>query len=347
MRARLIAFVTAGMLVVLAPSVVTAHERWFVDSTPHPTQLERLWSLPVLLALVGGTAAIAALLALRHITGGDNLFPRFGFLRRFDPAAPVVIAIQTAIALIYMAVNVLLLAPNLQMTGVVGYVLAAAQIFVAFTFISGAFTRIGAGVLVALVLVCGVLFGIEAMLEQSIYVGIGLYILIQGRGLIDPEEPNPPQPPALQRYSAYAPSIVRIMAGVSITTLAFTEKLLNPALGVAFLREYPHFNVAQLIGITWFADERFIFAAGIVEFVVGVALISGILPRLVIIGMFVPFNLTIPFLPPSELLGHLPIFAVMYVLVFHVPSNRRDVRAAIEEKMDGRMPKQQPAVVGR
>ena len=207
MRARLIAFFAVGMLLVFAPSAVSAHERWFVDSAPHPTQLERLWSLPVLLALLAAAAAIATLLALRHITGGDNLFPRFGFLRRFDPAAPVVIAIQTAIALIYMAVNLLLLAPNLQMTGIVGYVLAATQIFVAFSFISGAFTRIGACGLVALVFVCGVLFGVEAMLEQSIYIGIGLYILIQGRGLIDPEEPNPRQVPALQRYSAYAPSI--------------------------------------------------------------------------------------------------------------------------------------------
>jgi hypothetical protein len=51
---------------------------------------------------------------------------------------------------------------------------------------------------------------------------------------------------------------------------------------------------------------------------------SGILPRLVIFGMFVPFNLTIPFLPPTELLGHLPIFAVMYVLVFHLPADRID-----------------------
>lgn len=85
--------------------------------------------------------------------------------------------------------------------------------------------------------------------------------------------------------------------------------------------------MAQLLGLTWFTDERFIFAAGIVEFTVGVSLISGVLPRLVIMGMFVPFNLTIPFLPPSELLGHLPIFAVMYVLVFHLPTDRFDADA--------------------
>jgi hypothetical protein len=51
---------------------------------------------------------------------------------------------------------------------------------------------------------------------------------------------------------------------------------------------------------------------------------SGVLPRLVIISMFVPFNLPLPFLPATELLGHLPIFAVMYVLLFHDPALRID-----------------------
>ena len=117
------------------------------------------------------------------------------------------------------------------------------------------------------------------------------------------------------------------MAGLAIVVLAFTEKLVSPDLGVAFLKAYPHFNVAQEIGVTWFTDERFVYAAGIVELAIGAALLSGILPRLVIFGMFVPFNLTIPFLPPTELMGHLPVFSVMYVLVFHLPADRIDARS--------------------
>jgi uncharacterized membrane protein YphA (DoxX/SURF4 family) len=342
MRARLITFAVTGMVLLFAPPMVLAHEKWFTDSTTYPLQIERLWSLPVLLALLAGGAAIATLWVLRRIVGGDNLFPRIGFLRRFDPAAPVVIAIQTAIALIYMAVNLHLLAPNLNMSGALGYLLAAAQIGVAFSFISGALTRFGALTLVGLVLVCGVLYGVESMLEQSIYAGIALYMLIQGRGLTDPQA-SVRRASVQDRYSALAPSLLRIFAGISITTLAFTEKLLNPDLGVTFLRDYPNFNVAQLLGLTWFTDERFIFAAGIVEFTVGVALLSGILPRLVIMGMFVPFNLTIPFLPPSELLGHLPYFAVMYVLVFHLPSDRLDAERVPRMRVDEQQ-REQPAV---
>ncbi len=344
MRARWLIFVGICVLVVLSPPRALAHEKWFVDWTRYPIQLERIWSLPVLLALLAGVAAVGVLVFIRRtIARNDNLFPRIGFLRRFDPAAPVVIAIQTAIALIFMAVNLFLLAPNHHVDGALGFVLAAIQIGVAFSFISGALARIGALALLGLVAVNALIFGLEGLFEQSLYAGIALYMLLQGRGLTDPHGGQRRQVPLLDRYSAYAPSLLRILAGVSIVSLAFTEKLLNPAMGIAFLQEYPNFNVARLIGLGWFTDERFIYAAGIVEFTVGVALISGILPRLVIMGMFVPFNLTIPFLPPSELLGHLPIFAVMYVLVFHLPGNRLDAEPALGSRSRRQEPTRQPA----
>jgi uncharacterized membrane protein YphA (DoxX/SURF4 family) len=313
-----------AMLLVFAPAQVLAHEKWFTDSSAHPLRMERLWSAPTLLAIAASIAVIGGLWVLRALVGGDNLWPRIGFLRRFDPAAPVVIAIQTAIALIFMAVNLFVLAPNLRVPlDVWGLLVAGVQVAIAFTFISGAFARVGGGMLALLVLLVGLIYGLESMLEQTIYAGIGIYMLLQGRGLIDPQRRTEEHEP-FQRYQPYALTILRLLAGFSFVILAFTEKLLNPDLGVAFLREYPNFNVGRLLGWTWFTDERFVLAAGMVELAVGAALISGVLPRLVIFGMFVPFNLTIPFLPPTELLGHLPIFAVMYVLMFHMPTDRMD-----------------------
>jgi hypothetical protein len=312
------------VLGLLVPMPALAHEKWFTDSSRYPLDLTRLWSIPVLLGLLASGAGITALYVLRRLVGGDNLFPRIGFLRRFDPAAPVVIAIQTAISLIFWAVHLWLLAPNLHMGSTwFGFVLAALQLVVAFSFISGAFTRLGAGLLLLLLLLTGILFNLESMLEQSIYGGIALYMLLQGRGQIDPER-RIEVPAWIKQLSPLAPTLLRIFAALSIIVLAFTEKLLNPDLGLAFLRDNPNFNVAQLLGLTWFTDERFIYAAGIVELAIGATLMSGILPRLIIFAMFVPFNLTIPFLPATELIGHLPIFSVMYVLVFHQPSDRTD-----------------------
>jgi hypothetical protein len=75
----------------------------------------------------------------------------------------------------------------------------------------------------------------------------------------------------------------------------------------------------RLVGLTWFSDDLFITAAAAVEATVGVLLIAGVLPRVVILLMWVPFNAAIPLLPPVELLGHLPILAVMYVVFLQGP----------------------------
>lgn len=310
----------------LCPLPALAHERWFVDNEEaYPLRPELLFSPAVLIGLLASAGVIGALLLIRRLAGGDNMFPRVWFLRRFDPSAPVVIAIQAAIALIYVAVNQRYFAVNLELpANVLGYLLAGAQVAVAFSFIGGVLTRAGSALLIVLALLTGVLFGPIAMLEQSIYVGIALYLGIMGRGLREPGGTRPALSLRLDRYRPLAPSLLRIFAGLTVVVLAFSEKLLNPALGAAFLQEYPHFNIARSLGSGWFTDERFVLAAGVVELAIGAALISGVLPRLVIIGMFVPFNVPLPFLPATELLGHLPIFAVMYVLLFHQPAMRVD-----------------------
>ena len=75
----------------------------------------------------------------------------------------------------------------------------------------------------------------------------------------------------------------------------------------------------RFVGLTWFSDDLFITAAAAVEATVGILLIAGVLPRVVILLMWVPFNAAIPLLPPVELLGHLPILAVMYVVFLQGP----------------------------
>jgi hypothetical protein len=64
-------------------------------------------------------------------------------------------------------------------------------------------------------------------------------------------------------------------------------------------------------------------------------LISGRLTRVVILGMWLPFNLTVPFLPPVEMLGHLPIFGIMYLLlVYGSGSPSRHARLPTEEERE-------------
>ncbi|GAC1387542.1 MAG: hypothetical protein NVSMB33_17160 [Ktedonobacteraceae bacterium] len=323
-------------ILAVAPTIASAHEKWFADGQKYPPQFALFFTLPVLLMIGLSCLGVALLAGIRVLVGGDNRFPNIGFLRYYDRSNQVILAVQTAISLIAVAVGLRIFAPNLLVgSSPLGFLLAGAEIFVAFSFISGLLTRIGAVALIGLFFFSFFLYPVWAVLEQTVYVGIALYLLIMGRGLV---KPGPHREPlsAFARYWRIAPLLLRVGAGTSIVVLAFTEKLLDPQLALAFLKTHPNFNVAQLIGLTWFTNERFILAAGAVELTIGLALISGILPKLVIFGMFVPFNLTLPFLPATELLGHLPIFAVMYVLLFLPPLD--------EQVIDGRQLPAHPAV---
>jgi len=100
--------------------------------------------------------------------------------------------------------------------------------------------------------------------------------------------------------------------------VALGEKLWNPELGRAFLASHPAFNVLHaVLGADVGSDDLFVLLIGLAEAAIGAALISGRLTRLVVLGMWLPFHLGIPLLPDQELIGHLPIYGIMYVLLGH------------------------------
>jgi uncharacterized membrane protein YphA (DoxX/SURF4 family) len=306
------------VLISLIPATALAHERWFVPKDAQPaTDWSALFSLPVLLALVGGGATVVALAWLQRQIG-DPLWPRPPFFQRLEPAAPAILAVQTAIAMIFAASRLQLFVPNIELPhNAIGVFIAGLAVVAAFSFITGVLTRIGAVITVGLFIAA---FGFaeypEEVLEQIIFVGIAFYLVAVGRGVVRyPDRREEDRTDLTDRLLPHALPVLRICAGISVLVLGFTEKLLNVELGIAFLQEYPRFNVAQELGIDWFTDRRFVYAVGVVEVIAGCALIAGYLPRLVILALWIPFNLGIAFLPPQELIGHLPILSTMYVLL--------------------------------
>lgn len=297
------------------PLTAGAHERWFVEEEFPPTDWSAIWSLPVLLAVVASAGVVAS---LAYFQGriGDPLWPRPRFLQRLEPCAAAILGVQTAITMIYAASQLNLFVPNIELPhNAVGVAIAGLAIVAGFSFITGVLTRIGALITAGLVLIAFAYAPPEEVVEHVIFVGIALYLVAVGRGVIRYDGQEEDRTELTDRLLPHALTILRVSAGASIIILAFTEKLLNVQLGVEFLAEYPRFNVARELGIDWFTNERFVYAAGIVEATAGAALISGFLPRVVILALWIPFNLGIAFLPPTELIGHLPILSTMYVLL--------------------------------
>jgi uncharacterized membrane protein YphA (DoxX/SURF4 family) len=308
---------TLAIGLALLPMAVAAHARWFVDERAQPaTDWSRLWSLPMLLAVVSGAGVIILLLVLQRMLG-DPLWPRPPFLQRLETAAPAILGVQAAVTLIFEASRLHLFVPNIELPrNAFGVTLAAVAVVGAFSFITGVLTRLGALAIIALWLLAFAYAPWEQVIEQVIFVGIAIYLVAVGRGVVRYDRGDTEDRSALtDRLLLPALTILRVTAGISVLVLGLTEKLLNPELGEAFLREYPRFNVARELGLEWFTDYRFVMLVGIVEVISGIALICGILPRLVILALWIPFNLGIAFLPPQELIGHLPILSTMYVLL--------------------------------
>lgn len=101
--------------------------------------------------------------------------------------------------------------------------------------------------------------------------------------------------------------------GLSLIVVAFTEKFANIPLASAFLEHYP-LNFTAALGIPM-SNETFILCAGAVELLVGLSILFGIFPREIILIARIPINLTLTVFNWTELIGHLPIYGTLALLL--------------------------------
>lgn len=307
----------AGVAVLLAgqPRTALAHEKWFTDPLFHPSEPALVLGERTLMALGAGLVAVLLLGLLQRLVG-DPLWPRLPIFERMREGDVRLLAVQTAIALIYMAVRLALLTPHLSLPQApLGFALAGVQLLIAFSFITRVLDRAGAALLILMGLVVAVLFSPLDAVQLAFYGGIAVLIFVSGVG----RRAVSPQPPVHEpEWGQRALAALRVLSGVAFLFIALGDKIWNPDLGVAFLERYPHFNVPRLVGIN-VPDETFALMAGVIETAAGMLLISGFLTRVVIAVLLVPFNLTVPFLPAEEMIGHLPIFGILYVLLVNGP----------------------------
>lgn len=309
-------------VVLVAPARALAHEKWFVDPSPYPLRLDPAAFRRTLLALA--VTAIALGLAylverawrrFRPAPNPRDVTPSPEALRRLFAWIPLILAVHIAVALMVSGVQRQFFAPNLMLPrSLVGGLTALLEIVVALSFTYGALTRAGAAVLGLLFPVGLLLFGVVDTLEHLELLGIGLFLVIFGRGPYSldaifgaPARPSP-------RWVPLAVPLLRVLAGVAIVSLGFSEKLWNVPLGVAFLERHP-FNFMAALGFQGFSDANFVVAAGLIEVAIGAVIASGLATRAVIVLAWIPFNLTLPFLGWVELIGHLPMYAIMGVLL--------------------------------
>ena len=297
------------------------HERWFI-SRDHPVDVSQLFAMqtavPVAIALAATGVALIAWRARRRrdvVPGPLQLGMDWENYQRLLSWMPLVIGLHAAVPLLVAGVQLQLFVPNLALPyNFFGGLVALVEIVIALSFVYGAGTRIGAAFLAVIWLVGAVWFGPVLLLEHALFLGVAFFMFVMGRGpaAVDMTLKRFHHP--LEELVPRAVPTLRVMTGIGIVVLAFTEKLWNVPMGVEFLERYP-LNFFPAIGFESVDDATFIVIAGTVELTFGLLLISGAFVRLMTLILWVPFNLTLPFLGWRELVGHLPIYGVMALIV--------------------------------
>jgi uncharacterized membrane protein YphA (DoxX/SURF4 family) len=234
-------------------------------------------------------------------------------LDRLTPWIPRLLGIHAGVSLLSQAARGTYLAPALELpTGRFGTWLAILEGVIGIWLIAGYRIRPAAWLLVAAGPLGALGYRLIPILERVDLLGIALFL-----ALLPPDDSRPggsiePDP------ARVAPALfsLRLLVGGALVILAFTEKLARPELAYAFLDRYPAFNILHAIGLD-VGNAAFIRIAGGVELLFGLLIVSGALPQVTVIVAGIPFNATLFFLGASELIGHLPVYGAMLVLLVY------------------------------
>lgn len=289
-----------------------AHETWF-DESRFPAD----WGFAtqtLTLALLG--AAVLLTLGVR-VTA--RFFPGVDvrWLARCAPFMPFAVRLHLAVSLLGLLSLGVYLSPAMDLeANAIGIFLGAVMAVSAIGLATGYHARWAA----ALLITAGPLgigeFGLWPVLQRIDLLGLALFVVIAGAGRwsADHELGRTAEPsPEARAQAVWA---LKVCAGLALIVVAFAEKLAMPDLALSFLADHPEFNVAQQIGLGW-SDVEFARAAGAIEVLFGLLLISGALPQAIVLIAGIPFNATLWFFGTSELVGHLPVYGAMLVLLVY------------------------------
>lgn len=316
------AFLCALMLLITKTEVL-AHEKWFHQTESYNLRWDLLFR-PLPLAFIGAVFLVTLAAWFFYKRLGRSFVPgpeNFGTTDERRAALygliPAILGIHVAVPLLVSGVQGQLFTPNNQLPGVWMYIFGLAQTGVALAFFYGGLTRIAAVALAVLWFAGIFIVGLEPMLESSMYLGFAAFFFLAGRGPVSIDRLLLPglEPPA--RLMSKAIPALQTGLGLSLIFVAFTEKFANIPLALAFLEKYP-LNFTAALGIPM-SNETFILCAGAVELLIGLWILFGIFPREIILIAWIPINLTITVFNWTELIGHLPIYGTLAVLLVWSP----------------------------
>ncbi len=290
-----------------------AHEAWFV---PDPFRYPLDWRLltsPATVQAIAVALIAVAVFALVQARWGEPRLKALDPLVRLRPFLAEILSVAIGLALIGTALIDGYLAPSMRLPdNQLGRLLGAVEVAIAVLLIVGWRRRLVAALLVAAGPLGMFAYGVQPVLERADLLGAAAYLaLAHGREV---------EPTWRATVNPTANLVMRVLAAVAIGVLAFTEKLLNPGLANAFLDLHPTFDIFRLLNLGSAGD--FIGFAATTELTLAALLLAGRLPRLTVVLVGGPFVITAPLLGVTELIGHLPLYAILLVVLVEAQVQR-------------------------
>jgi hypothetical protein len=287
-----------------------AHELWFEEDR-YPTDWGFAGETTTLLLLGAAVVLTIAFRLASSVRDGVDV----PFLGRMAPFMPFAIRMHLAVALIGLLSLGVYLSPAMDLKAdVAGILLGAVMVVVAIGMATGWHTRKAAWLLIAAGPLGMLEFGVLPVLQRIDMLGLAIFVLVVGPGRWSADHELGRARELEPFRAAQGVFALRVAAGVALIVVAFVEKLAQPELALAFLDDQPELNVFAQIGLP-LGDLEFVRIAGAIEVLFGLLLISGALPQLVVIAAGIPFNATLFFFGETELVGHLPIYGAMLLLL--------------------------------
>jgi hypothetical protein len=306
--------------IIIWPMTASAQVKWFVRGGGHGESSGTFSLGEPAVQIWLGILVIGLLTALvleRYLPGPPDTVERFTGTYRQQISD--IFQVLVGLALLLTAVKGAILAPHLEDGNAIGLALRFAEGAIGVMLIANKAVPWAAASLIALFAASTMIFGFVSSLEYFSFLGIALFLLLT----------SSPAGSWADRWRPYAVPLLRVHLGVALGVLAWTEKLIDPALAVRFLEEN-EVNFMKAIGVDAFSDRLFVLCAGCSELLFALVYASGAVTRintLALAGFLISSNVYFFAAGKTEegfleLTGHMPLFAIAMMLIVYGSGGR-------------------------
>ncbi len=310
------------------PLTASAHEKWFIDPARQgmiPALFRELSTQVILVATIAVLMLAGCVFLDRTVRRLRDTRKAANRFRKLYPWAPTVLGITTGLALAWFALDRAILAPNITVPdSTAGTIFIILELIAAATLVLGLFSRIGAVIIIVLLVASFVWHPFRDAIDQIHFLGIAVFIFSWGRGKYSLGS-------VFSRLVASAPShlrpsatlALRIFLGLDILILA-ALKILRPDLHLELMMQFPWnpYSIAHSI-IPSFTANLYLLIITAIEALAGLIVLFGILLRPTALFLAVIFVAGAIFVPPADLIGHLPYVGATLALAILGRSGER------------------------